>query len=59
MGLLVLVVYILFAGAIAWSAVRHQGPGWISGFIIAILMATIPLWVIGGYYLYQALAPQP
>jgi hypothetical protein len=54
-----LILYFLFVGVIAWSALRHRRPGWISGLIFAILMATIPLWVMGGFHLYQVLVPPP
>jgi uncharacterized membrane protein (DUF485 family) len=53
-----LVLYFLFVGAIAWSALRHRRPGWVSGLIFAILLATLPLWVMAGIHIYQALLPK-
>jgi hypothetical protein len=49
--------YIALVALILWGALRNRGEGWLSGLILAILMATIPLWVMGGYYLYLALLP--
>ena len=50
-------LYIALVGSMAWSALKHRREGWVSGLILAIMLATIPIWVMGGLYLYQALVP--
>ena len=56
MAIIVLVFYMCFVGAIAWSAIRHRREGWKSGLVLAILLASLPLWVIGLNLLFQWLA---
>jgi hypothetical protein len=55
MGSLAILVYVAFAVSILWSALRHRRDGWIAGFIFAILLLTIPLWVAGLIWTFGAL----
>ena len=54
-----IVFYIAIVFCIAWSAVKHRREGWVSGLILAVLLATIPLWAAGAMHLFVALAPEP
>ena len=47
-----LLAYAAFVILIAWSAFRTSNPGWRSGLLLALLMATIPLWVFGMFWFF-------
>jgi hypothetical protein len=53
MGLLLLAMYVCIVLAIGISAVRHREPGYRAGIIFAILMLTMPAWVLGLLWLFQ------
>ncbi len=48
-----LTLYVVFALAIGWSALRHRQRGWPWGLLLAALLLTIPAWVLGAYSLYE------
>lgn len=48
-----LTFYVLFALAIGGSALRHRQHGWRWGLLLAVLLLTIPIWVLGAYSLYE------
>lgn len=39
-------LYIACALAMMWSALRHRRSGWVSGAVLALLLLTLPLWVM-------------
>jgi hypothetical protein len=53
LGLLFLGIYVGIVLAIGLSALRHREPGYRSGIIFAILMLTMPAWVMALFWLYQ------
>ena len=46
-------LYVVFALAIGRSALRHRQQGWRWGLVLAVLLLTIPAWVLGAYGLYE------
>lgn len=53
-----LVAYAAFVILIAWSAFRTNKPGWRSGLLFALLLATIPIWVGGMFWIFCLLTGQ-
>lgn len=47
------VTYIGLAAAIALAALRHRADGWVCGLILALLLISLPFWVLGGYHVFQ------
>ena len=48
-----IVFYVAFALVIAWSALRYRGKGWTSGALLALLLLTLPLWILAMLRLYE------
>ena len=46
-------IYLAFSAAIGWSAIRYRSRGWLFGLLLAVLLATLPLWVLGLLRLYE------
>lgn len=46
-------LYVAFALAIGWSALSYRQRGWPWGLGLAVLLLTIPIWVLGAYGLYE------
>lgn len=44
--------YAGFAVSLAWSALRHRREGWGCGLLFAVLLMTLPLWVMASYRLF-------
>ncbi len=43
---------------VGWSAFRTSNSGWRSGLLLAFMMASIPLWVVGMFWVYCYLTGQ-
>lgn len=43
---------------VGWSAFRTSNSGWRSGLLLAFMMASIPFWVGGMFWVYCFLAGQ-
>lgn len=48
-----LLTYIGLAAAIGWAALRHRADGWAFGLILALLLISLPFWVLGGYRFFE------
>jgi len=48
-----IVVYVAIGLAIAHSALKHRSTGWTSGVLLAVLLLTLPLWVLAMYAVYE------
>jgi hypothetical protein len=45
-------VYVAFCLLVLWASLRHRSPGWRSGLLFGLLALSIPLWVMGMYWLF-------
>jgi hypothetical protein len=46
--------YLCFVLLIGWSSIRFRSRGWLCGILFAFLLATLPLWVLAMFRLYEA-----
>ena len=53
-----LLAYAAFVVLIGWSAFRTSNAGWRSGVLLTLLLASIPLWVMGMCWVYCFLSGQ-
>ena len=48
-----IMTYIGFAATIGWAALRHRTDGWGCGLILALLIISLPFWVLGGCHFFE------
>ena len=54
-----LAAYIALVFVLGWSALRHRSKSWASGLLFAVMLVTLPVWVLGGYWCFELLLPTP
>jgi hypothetical protein len=47
--------YIALSLIIGWSALQHRSAGWRTGFLFCVLTLTMPVWVLGSFWMCQML----
>jgi hypothetical protein len=47
MGLIFGLLYFGVIGALLYSSLTHRKEGWLAGFLFALSLLTLPLWVAG------------
>jgi hypothetical protein len=55
MGLAAILAYLVLIAAVGRAAWRAHGTDRMAGILLALLMLTIPAWVMGAYWLVQKL----
>jgi hypothetical protein len=59
MGLIVVAAYLCLVGVILVAAFRHRRPGWIAGAIFAVMLLTLPAWVLLMIWIVSPWLPEP
>lgn len=53
-----LAVYLGIAIVLGCSALRHRNQGWVGGLLFALMLVTLPAWVIAGYSFFELIYGQ-
>ena len=51
-------IYVAFCLLVLWGAVRKRSEGWLSGVLLAIMLLTMPAWVMGMYWVFTLFQPE-